>query len=175
MNSDWVKATLGDFVRLQRGYDLPDSQRRKGNIPVIGSAGITGYHDTARAKGPGVTLGRSGASFGVVNYSPVDYWPHNAALYVTDFQGNDERFAYYLLKSLDFKNFNSGSAQQSLNRNFIYPIEISIPPLPIQHGIAAILSAYDDLIENNSANSDFGRDGAADLRRVVCALSFSGT
>lgn len=150
MNSVWTKATLAEFVKLQRGHDLPESRRRTGRVPVIGSAGVTGYHDTAKAKGPGVTIGRSGASFGVVNYSSVDYWPHNAALYVTDFQGNHERFAYYLLKSLDFKNFNSGSAQQSLNRNFIYPIPVHIPPLPIQCRIADILAAYDDLIENNT-------------------------
>jgi type I restriction enzyme S subunit len=142
--------TLGDFVKLQRGHDLPESKRRPGNVPVIGSFGITGYHDIAKAKGPGVTIGRSGASFGVVSYSPVNYWPHNAALYVTDFQGNDERFSYYLLKSIDFTNYNSGSAQPSLNRNYIYPIEIKVPCVPIQRKIAAILSAYDELIENNT-------------------------
>jgi type I restriction enzyme S subunit len=150
MNVDnWQETSLGDFVTLQRGHDLPDQERRSGNVPIIGSAGITGYHDTAIAKGPGVTVGRSGASFGVVNYSPVDYWPHNACLYVIDFHGNDERFAYYFLKSLDFSSFNSGSAQPSLNRNFIHPIKIAIPPLPEQRAIAGILGALDDKIELN--------------------------
>lgn len=85
----------------------------------MGSFGITGYHDTSIATGPGVTVGRSGGSFGVVTYVPDDYWPLNTALYVIDFHGNDPRFAYYLLKSLDFTRYNSGSAQPSLNRNFI--------------------------------------------------------
>jgi type I restriction enzyme S subunit len=157
--------TLGDFVTLQRGHDLPESKRRPGNVPVIGSFGITGYHDTAKAKGPGVTIGRSGASFGVVSYCPVNYWPHNAALYVTDFQGNDERFSYYFLKSIDFKNYNSGSAQPSLNRNYIYPIEIKVPPLPTQRKIAAILSAYDDLIENNTRRIEILEEMARSLYR----------
>ncbi|MEW6028357.1 MAG: restriction endonuclease subunit S [Chloroflexota bacterium] len=146
---NWQETTLGDFVTLQRGHDLPDQERRSGKVPIIGSAGITGYHDTAIAKGPGVTVGRSGASFGVVTYSPVDYWPHNACLYVIDFHGNDERFAYYYLKSLDFSSFNSGSAQPSLNRNFIHPIKIIIPPIPEQRAIAGILGALDDKIELN--------------------------
>ena len=99
----WRNTTLGDFVGLQRGHDLTDNERRPGSVPVMGSAGMNGCHDTAKAKGPGVVVGRSGASFGQVHFCPVDYWPHNTALYVTDFHGNDERFAYYFLKSLDYR------------------------------------------------------------------------
>lgn len=142
--------SLGDFVTLQRGHDLPEPERRPGHVPVMGSFGLTGYHDTAKANGPGVTLGRSGASFGVVSYCPIAYWPLNTALYVTDFHGNDERFAYYLLKSLDFSGYNSGSAQPSLNRNHIYPMTIRVPPLVRQQAIARILGALDDKIDLNS-------------------------
>jgi len=96
-----------------------------------------------------VTVGRSGASFGVVSFSPVDYWPLNTALYVIDFHGNDERFAYYFLTSLDFKPHNSGSAQPSLNRNFIHPLPVRVPPVPEQRAIAHILGTLDDKIELN--------------------------
>jgi type I restriction enzyme S subunit len=140
---------LGEFVTLQRGHDLPDSQRRPGPVPVLGSFGITGHHDTPKARGPGVTVGRSGASFGVVTYSAVDYWPLNTALYVIDFHGNDQRFAYYFLKCLDFRRYNSGSAQPSLNRNYIHPIPVVVPPVPEQQVIAHILGSLDDKIELN--------------------------
>jgi len=147
--SEWQDMTLGDFVGIQRGHDLTEPQRRIGHVPVMGSAGQNGFHDTALAKGPGIVIGRSGASFGQVHFSSVDYWPHNTALYVTDFKGNDERFAFYFLKALDFDRYNSGSAQPSLNRNFIYPIPVRIPPLPEQKAIAAVLGALDDKIELN--------------------------
>lgn len=140
---------LGDFVTLQRGHDLPDERRRPGNVPILGSFGITGWHDEAKASGPGVTLGRSGASFGVVSYSPVDFWPLNTALYVIDFHGNNQRFAYYLLKCFDFQGYNSGSAQPSLNRNFIHPVPVDVPPLSEQRAIAHILGTLDDKIELN--------------------------
>ena len=94
-------------------------------------------------------MGRSGASFGVVSYSPVSYWPLNTALYVIDFHGNDPRFAYYFLQQFDFKRFNSGSAQPSLNRNFIHPAPINVAPLNEQRAIAALLGALDDKIELN--------------------------
>ncbi len=64
----WKDITLGDFVALQRGHDLTEPERRPGNIPVMGSAGQNGFHDTALAKGPGIVIGRSGASFGQVHF-----------------------------------------------------------------------------------------------------------
>ena len=60
----------------------------------MGSAGRFGWHDESRATGPGVVLGRSGASIGAVHFSSVDYWPLNTALYATDFKGNDPQFVY---------------------------------------------------------------------------------
>ncbi|MEI7823635.1 MAG: restriction endonuclease subunit S, partial [Verrucomicrobiota bacterium] len=147
--SEWRETTLGDFVALQRGHDLTEPQRRIGRVPVMGSAGQNGFHDTALAKGPGIVIGRSGASFGQVHFSKEDFWPHNTGLYVTDFKGNDPLFAFYFLKALDFDRFNSGSAQPSLNRNFIYPIPIRVPKPAEQKAIAAVLGALDDKIELN--------------------------
>ena len=149
MAVEWRDTTLGDFVALQRGHDLTEPERRIGLVPVMGSAGQNGFHDTALANGPGIVIGRSGASFGQVHFSEDDFWPHNTGLYVTDFKGNDPRFAFYFLKSLDFDRFNSGSAQPSLNRNFIYPIPIRAPEPAEQKVIAAVLGALDDKIELN--------------------------
>src|SRR5665811_1288057 len=120
MSSEWAARTLGGFVRLQRGHDLTASEQRPGAVPVMGSAGPNGTHCEAKAPGPGVVIGRSGASMGRVHLSDVAYWPHNTCLYVTDFLGNNPRFAYYLLQTLDLAAYNSGSAQPSLNRNLIY-------------------------------------------------------
>ncbi len=115
----------------------------------MGAAGQNGFHDTAIAKGPGIVIGRSGGSFGQVHYSETDFWPHNTGLYVTDFKGNDRRFAFYLLKLLDFDSYNSGSAQPSLNRNFIYPIPVCVPRPAEQKAISAVLSALDAKIALN--------------------------
>lgn len=146
--NDWELTTLGQFVGLRRGHDLTERARRKGDVPVMGSAGQNGYHDRAIVKGPGVLLGRSGASFGVAHYCCGDFWPHNTALYVTDFFGHDPLFSFYFLKSIDFSRHNSGGAQQSLNRNFIAPIRIAIPKISEQQAIAEALSDADALIES---------------------------
>jgi len=143
---EWRSSTLGGFVRIQRGHDLTASEQQTGDIPIMGSAGQNGTHSIALANGPGVVVGRSGASAGRVHFSAVDYWPHNTCLYVTDFLGNNPRFAYYLLQTLDLASFNSGSAQPSLNRNFLYAIPVRIPPRLEQDYIVALLQSLDDRI-----------------------------
>nr|WP_288498308.1 restriction endonuclease subunit S [uncultured Pseudomonas sp.] len=145
----WTYITLGELVSLQRGHDLTEEERHPGTIPVMGSAGQNGYHNKSLVKGPGIVIGRSGASFGQVHFCTKDYWPHNTTLYVTNFYGNNPYFTYYLLRNLDFTRYNSGSAQPSLNRNYIYPIKIKIPPIKEQCAIAHILGTFDDRIELN--------------------------
>lgn len=147
--NDWERITLSDVVKLRRGHDLPTQSRHPGSVPIVGSFGITGWHDTAKAKGPGVTIGRSGASFGTAVYVAEDYWPLNTCLYVTDFCGNDPKWVYALLHGIDFSGYNSGSAQPSLNRNFLAAIPVRCPTPDEQRRIAAVLGALDDLIETS--------------------------
>ena len=144
----WEAKKFGDFVSLQRGHDLTERDRRPGSVPVMGSAGENGSHDIALVEGPGVVLGRSGSSFGQAHFCKTDYWPHNTALFVADFRSNSRQFVYYFLDALDFSRHNSGGAQQSLNRNFIAPIPVAIPPTYEQEAIAEALSDADALIES---------------------------
>ena len=64
-------------------------------------------------------------------------------------------FLKYTLQSPDvknmMKNYVTGAALPRIILEDFKNFEIEIPPLPIQRKIAAILSAYDDLIENNTS------------------------
>lgn len=147
--NNWKRCQLGDILTLQRGHDLTYRDIKCGSIPVVGSNSIIAYHDTLTTKAPCVTVGRSG-NIGEAFYYDCDCWAHNTVLYVKDFKGTHPKFAYYLLKSMNFAQYNSGSAVPTLNRNHIHPIEIMCPPLPTQKKIAAILSSLDDKIELNT-------------------------
>ena len=149
MASQWKHCNLGDVVTLQRGFDLPQRERRNGDVPIVTSSGVTGYHDTAKVKGPGVVTGRYG-TLGEVFYIKEDFWPHNTALYVRDFQGNVPLFISYFLRTLKFAAQNAAGAVPGVNRNALHLMPVRIPSPVIQRRIAAILSAYDDLIENNT-------------------------
>jgi len=154
MSSEWSNMPFGNFISLQRGHDLPEQERIKGDVPILGSFGVTGWHNKSLAKAPGLTIGRSGASFGTATYTERDYFPLNTTLYVTDFKGNHPKFAYYFAVQFDFSSFNSGSAQPSLNRNFVNPVKVRIPPLAEQKIIAHILGTLDDKIELNRKTNE---------------------
>jgi type I restriction enzyme S subunit len=146
--NDWKACTLGDAIELKRGYDLPSSDRDEGSVPIVSSSGISDYHRVAKKMPPGVVTGRYG-TIGEVFYVNEPYWPLNTTLYVRNFKRNDPRFVAYFLKVLDIKGLNAAGAVPGVNRNHLHKIKINLPPLPTQRKIAAILSAYDDLIENN--------------------------
>jgi type I restriction enzyme, S subunit len=65
----------------------------------------------------------------------------------------DPMYIYRLFFTSNVRNEIFGSATGTKVKHTapkrIYDIEINLPPLPIQRKIASILSAYDDLIENN--------------------------
>lgn len=153
MSSEWVTKALDKFILLQRGHDLPADQRVKGDIPVAGSQGITGFHNESIGIVPGLTIGRSG-SIGATQFFKSKYYPLNTTLYATDFLGNDPLYSYYYFKNFDFSPYNSGSVQPSLNRNFLYTADVDIPPLHEQKAIAHILETLDSKIELNRKTNE---------------------
>ena len=144
----WQDGDLGAFLTLKRGHDLPNGSRKAGDIPVVSSSGFTGWHNEAKAEPPGVVTGRYG-TIGEVFYVDQPYWPLNTALYVIDFKGNDPRFISYFLRQ-HLKNYKSEKAAvPGVDRKVLHKLSARCPDLQIQQSIVRILSAYDDLIENN--------------------------
>ena len=138
-----------NFIQLQRGFDLPEHSRILGNVPVVASTSISGFHNVAKVKAPGVVTGRSGA-LGEVQFINEDFWPLNTTLWVKDFKNNAPKYVYYFLKTIDFKRYNSGAGVPTLNRNDLDTLKIKIHEKNEQLKIAKLLSNYDDLIENNN-------------------------
>ncbi|HAV8076504.1 TPA: restriction endonuclease subunit S [Escherichia coli] len=145
MTLKWEKVRLGDVAELQRGFDLPSTKRIEGEIPIVSSSGITGFHVEAKAKAPGVVTGRYG-SIGDVFYLEQDFWPLNTSLWVKDFHGNDEKFIYFLLSNFDFKKFSDKTGVPGVNRNDLHAVNVLLPPLSEQKKIAQILSTWDKAI-----------------------------
>lgn len=68
---------------------------------------------------------------------------------------SDSDFVYYFSKTQWFTQnaINSmvgASGRQRADAGFVKSLKVNFPPLPTQQKIASILSAYDDLIENNT-------------------------
>jgi len=168
------KGRLQDLVFFQRGFDITQAQQTPGPYPVISSSGVTSYHNEFKAHGPGVVIGRKG-TLGSVHFSEGDYWPHDTTLWSKDLRSNNPRFVYYYLRTVNLRRFDTGNSNPTLNRNHIHNLPVLIPPLDVQDRTADILTAYDDLIENNRRRMALLEDSARQLYRewFVC-LRFPG-
>lgn len=145
---------LGDLIEFQRGYDLPKSKFVHGKYPVQSSNGILGYHHEYKVKAPSITIGRSG-TVGIPHLIKTNFFPHNTALFVKDFKGNDVEYIYYLLKNLKLNEYKTGSGVPTMNRNHLHPLKIqAFLGIPTQKSIAHILSTLDQKIAiNNQINA----------------------
>jgi type I restriction enzyme S subunit len=165
----WRVGKLDDLVLLQRGFDLPTSQRTPGAYPVIAASGPSGTHNEYKVKGPGVTTGRSGL-IGKVFLVQNDFWPLNTSLWVKEFRGSRPVHAYFTLRDLDFEVFNSGSAVPTLNRNHIHNLPVIVPPISIIEAYEKIVS----LLFHRSYQNERESETLAALRDALLPKLLSG-
>jgi type I restriction enzyme S subunit len=130
--------------------DLPIQDRQPGSVPVYGSNGVDGWHVATPLEGPGVITGRSG-TIGSVYYSDGPYWPLNTTLYVRNFHGNHPPFIALLLESLRLERFTAATGVPSLNRNFVHPTPVWVPPYDEQIAAANAHAAIQLLIDKTEA------------------------
>ena len=147
--SDMKKITFDEFVRLNRGFDLPESKIVDGEYPVVASTNIKAYHNAYKVKPPVVVTGRSG-SLGKVQYIDSKCWPLNTSLYSKDFRGNNPKYIYYFLQTMHLEQYNAGAGVPTLNQNHLQQLKTVVHDIDEQKKVSDILSAYDNLIENNN-------------------------
>lgn len=138
-----------EFIKLNRGFDLPDYKIEQGKYPVITSTNIKAYHKEYKVEGPMVVTGRSG-SLGKVQYIDGKCWPLNTSLYVKDYKNNYPRYVFYFLQTMHLEQYNAGAGVPTLNQNHLHSLKIQVHEKELQQKIASILSTYDTLIENNN-------------------------
>ena len=144
----WEQRKFENFAPLQRGFDLPTTCIQNGEYPVVYSNGILKTHHKYKVKGVGVATGRSG-TIGKVTFIEADFWPHNTALWVTDFCGNNPLFVYYFLKKMSLSKFATGSGVPTLNRNDVHDQIIKAPKLKEQILIGHLFRQLDDTIASH--------------------------
>jgi type I restriction enzyme S subunit len=169
----WKRKRLAEVCTLQRGFDLPTKDRKPGDNPLVNSSGVADFIDQSKVRGPGVVTGRSG-SIGNVFFVENDFWPLNTALYVKDFFGNDERFVFLLLQSLDLGRFASGTGVPTLNRNHVSDEIVGVPDsIEEQRRIVAVLDEAFAAIATATANAKKNLVNARDLfgRAIENALT----
>jgi type I restriction enzyme S subunit len=164
----WSLTQLKWAVTFQRGHDLPTEDRQEGPVPVVSGGGITGWHNVAQARGPGIVTGRYGI-IGEFYLVEQDYWPLNTSLYSIDLHGNHAGFLRYMLEPLAplFHLNAAKSAVPGIDRSDIHTIPIAVPPLATQRAIAAYLDCETARLDGLVAAKERVLELLAEKRRAL--------
>jgi type I restriction enzyme, S subunit len=142
------------FLKLEYGSGLTATDRKGGNIPVIGSTGTTGYHNEKLIDGPAVIIGRKGNAGNVI-YVNEDCFPIDTTYYVKI--NKDKallKYVYYLLKNSKINRFIEVTAVPGLNRNYVHNLQLPLPEIRTQKEMVftfeKIEHKYEGLIQSKS-------------------------
>jgi type I restriction enzyme S subunit len=103
-----------------------------------------------------IVIARTGATTGYAKWikKPPDAVFASYLVRIRIAKEHDNRYIGLVVESGEYKRFIKanigGAAQPNANAQILTSFPVLLPPLPTQRKIAAILSAYDDLIENNT-------------------------
>ncbi len=138
-----------EVCTLEYGASLPKEKRVDGPYPVVGSNGITGYHNAYLIEGPAIVVGRKGSA-GEVTLIEKNCFPIDTTYYVkqTNPAESDLSFLYWLLKTLNLPELRGGAGIPGLNRTDVYQTHpIPLPPLEVQKEIVAEIEGYQKEME----------------------------
>jgi len=173
----WRRRKLGDFFRLKHGYAFKGRFFSETGPYIVLTPGNFfdegGFKHKEKEKfytgdiPNGFILSRGDLlvamteqKYGLLGSPAIipedNLYLHNQRLgLVTDLK-NEELwmgYLYYLFNSHEVRAQIQATANGAKVRHTspsrIYEVEVNLPPLPVQRKISSILSAYDDLIENN--------------------------
>ena len=156
----WNAVTLGEIIDIFDHVRIPlnSAQRseRKGPYPYYGASGIIDGVDDFLFDGEYILVAEDGENLNsrklpVAFPARGRFWVNNHAHIIKGKKGvADDRFLMAWFANADIKGYITGAAQPKLSQGNLKRIALSVPPLATQRKIAGVLSAYDDLIENNT-------------------------
>lgn len=156
------KYKLGDILVNHDRRRIPLSSKvrsgRKGNFRYYGAQGVVDYIDDYIFDGEYVLIAEDGENLrsrnqNVANLVSGQFWVNNHAHIVTTNEKCDLHYFYYAFNFLQIDGYISGSAQPKLSQDSLNRIEMTIPDLQTQKGIASFLFTIDKRIENLRAQN----------------------
>jgi len=174
--SNWATKRLGDLAEFRNGVNYNKSSFGEG-MKVVGVADFQDYtkpryDELAQINPDGIITERNILRDGDIVFvrsngnreligrsllieAPPEVVTHSAFTIRLRFISRDispKFYAYCFRTPLIRKAltaYGGGANISNLNQDILSALEVPIPPLPVQQKIAAVLSSYDELIENN--------------------------
>ena len=142
------ETVLGEVLDFYNGKAIKPGG--EGQYPAYGSNGIIGRCDDHRYE-DGIIIGRVGAYCGSVAYCKGRFWASdNTIIAKPKHKDGSTRFFAYMLLAMNLNRHAGGAAQPLVTQSTLKAVPATVPDPATQDRIASILSAYDDLIENNT-------------------------
>ena len=171
MKAEWKKVCLDEMGTISRGRSKHrprnDSSLFNGKYPFIQTADvknanlyITEYSQTYNEKGLAqsklwnkgtlcITIAANIADTAILGIDAC--FPDSIMGFIPNTEISDVKYVKYCFDILqkECQSISVGAAQDNLSWEKLSRIKFPCPPIATQQKIASILSAYDDLIENN--------------------------
>jgi type I restriction enzyme S subunit len=154
LGNEWRTAKLGELVNFKTGKLDSNAAVPDGDYPFFTCSQETLRTNTFSFDTECVLLAGNNAN-GIYPlkyfHGKFDAYQRTYVVTSQDTSRLTNKFLYYALrpKLLEFRSVSTGAATKFLTLVILNETEINLPPLPVQHRITGILSAYDELIENS--------------------------
>ncbi len=155
----WKEYRLEEVVDFFDNERIPlstiEREKRQGPYPYYGAQGVIDHINDFIFDGEYVLVAEDGANL-VTRQQPIaqiasgKFWVNNHAHVIR--AKSDVSMNYFVLTLLNFFNLTgyvTGAAQPKLSQKNLKIVKVELPNLEEQKSICRVLSAYDDLIENN--------------------------
>jgi len=145
----WEVKAIGEVVDILYGRGLPESKRKNGSFPVVGSSGIVGYHAQFLATPPSIVIGRKGNA-GSVYLMLEPFYPIDTVFYTGKTTPAITFYIYHHLKLTPLAEIGmTDTAVPGININNLKAVKIPIPPQPIlQHFHSLVEPLFQKIIFN---------------------------
>lgn len=147
----WQVNKVGQLLELAYGKALKATDRVGGPIPVYGSGGVTGSHNTALVDHGSVIVGRKG-TVGALYWEDGPFFPIDTTFYVRPFDA-PMTYCFYLLQTLCLDKMNTDAAVPGLNRENVYRLEHVLPSSKALEAFDSTASLLRSTIRANTASS----------------------
>ena len=143
-DSAWEKREFKEVIKVNSGRDY--KHLGSGNIPVYGTGGYMLSVNGKLSDKDAVGIGRKG-TIDRPQYLKAPFWTVDTLFFLTNCDGYDIEFIYYLSQIIQWKKYGEQTGVPSLSKNSIERLEVVVPTnIEEQKRIACALSSLDEEI-----------------------------
>lgn len=142
----WKEKTLGDIAKITHGKNQKEVLSENGLYPIYGSGGnIMGYAKDFLCEAGTTILGRKG-SINNPMFIEERFWNVDTAFGISAKEGNDSKFVFYYIKSINWQEKNTGTTLPSLTQQVVGNVKLYVPTFSEQQRIVARLDSLSEKV-----------------------------